>query len=283
MSDLDAVATALRPNTKLALARNAHQSAAQAGRHRAIASCARSRAGPARKSSSSTTRSRRLFPAAARPRRRRRRPLDDEVHRRPQRRDRRGRGHQRTDAARRDQVPSKRRRRRSRSARRLADDARRQNARDPDARARAQRASGRRVSATHRGVAQVYYPGACVAPAARTRQTANERLRRDGFVRARGTTKRARSTSPTGCDYFSLAESFGGVESLIWHPARMTHGSIPKEDRERRGVTDGLLRLSVGIEDVEDLIDDLRTRSRRRRLALTVNASLRFGCDPSSG
>ena len=59
--------------------------------------------------------------------------------------------------------------------------------------------------------------------------------------------------------YFSLAESLGGVESLICHPARMTHGSIPKEERERRGVTDGLLRLSVGIEDVEDLLDDLRS------------------------
>src|SRR5580658_5866253 len=59
--------------------------------------------------------------------------------------------------------------------------------------------------------------------------------------------------------YFSLAESLGGVESLICHPARMTHGSIPKEDRERRGVTDGLLRLSVGIEDIEDLLDDLRS------------------------
>jgi cystathionine beta-lyase/cystathionine gamma-synthase len=59
--------------------------------------------------------------------------------------------------------------------------------------------------------------------------------------------------------YFSLAESLGGVESLICHPARMTHGSIPKEDRERRGVTDGLLRLSVGIEDIEDLLDDLKS------------------------
>lgn len=57
--------------------------------------------------------------------------------------------------------------------------------------------------------------------------------------------------------YFSLAESLGGVESLICHPARMTHGSIPKEDRERRGITDGLLRLSVGIEDVDDLLNDL--------------------------
>ena len=59
--------------------------------------------------------------------------------------------------------------------------------------------------------------------------------------------------------YFALAESLGGVESLICHPARMTHGSIPKEHREARGVTDGLLRLSVGIEDVDDLVDDLRS------------------------
>ncbi|GAC1500224.1 MAG: cystathionine gamma-synthase [Vulcanimicrobiaceae bacterium] len=57
--------------------------------------------------------------------------------------------------------------------------------------------------------------------------------------------------------YFSLAESLGGVESLICHPARMTHGSIPQEQRDARGVTDGLLRLSVGIEDIEDLIEDL--------------------------
>jgi cystathionine gamma-lyase len=58
--------------------------------------------------------------------------------------------------------------------------------------------------------------------------------------------------------YFSLAESLGGVESLISHPGRMTHGSIPAADRQRRGIGDGLLRLSVGIEDVSDLLDDLR-------------------------
>jgi cystathionine beta-lyase/cystathionine gamma-synthase len=58
--------------------------------------------------------------------------------------------------------------------------------------------------------------------------------------------------------YFSLAESLGGVESLITHPGRMTHGSIPKADREQRGISDGLLRLSVGIEDAADLIEDLR-------------------------
>lgn len=57
---------------------------------------------------------------------------------------------------------------------------------------------------------------------------------------------------------FSLAESLGGVESLINHPATMTHASIPKEERERVGVVDNLLRLSVGVEDVEDLIEDLK-------------------------
>lgn len=56
---------------------------------------------------------------------------------------------------------------------------------------------------------------------------------------------------------FSLAESLGGVESLINHPATMTHASIPKAEREKSGVVDNLLRLSVGVEDVEDLIADL--------------------------
>ncbi|MBL7752672.1 MAG: cystathionine gamma-synthase [Chitinophagaceae bacterium] len=57
---------------------------------------------------------------------------------------------------------------------------------------------------------------------------------------------------------FSLAESLGGVESLINHPASMTHASIPREERIKNGLNDGLIRLSVGIEDAEDLIEDLR-------------------------
>ncbi len=57
---------------------------------------------------------------------------------------------------------------------------------------------------------------------------------------------------------FALAESLGGVESLINHPASMTHASIPKEERLKNGLTDSLIRLSVGIEDVEDLIEDLK-------------------------
>ena len=57
--------------------------------------------------------------------------------------------------------------------------------------------------------------------------------------------------------YFSLAESLGGVESLIGHPATMTHASIPREERVANGLTDSLIRLSVGIEDVNDLVADL--------------------------
>jgi cystathionine beta-lyase/cystathionine gamma-synthase len=57
---------------------------------------------------------------------------------------------------------------------------------------------------------------------------------------------------------FALAESLGGVESLINHPALMTHASIPREERIRNGLSDSLIRLSVGIEDVDDLIDDLK-------------------------
>jgi cystathionine gamma-lyase len=61
---------------------------------------------------------------------------------------------------------------------------------------------------------------------------------------------------------FACAESLGGVESLIEHPAIMTHASIPKENREKLGITDGLVRLSVGIEDADDLIEDLEQAFR---------------------
>ncbi len=57
--------------------------------------------------------------------------------------------------------------------------------------------------------------------------------------------------------YFTLAESLGGVESLIGHPASMTHAAIPKDEREKTGVVDSLIRLSVGVEDIEDLVADL--------------------------
>jgi cystathionine gamma-lyase len=108
----------------------------------------------------------------------------------------------------------------------------------------------------HDEVARVYYPGLPSHP-----QHALAKRQMSGFggmvsVLLTGPPERALRFA-AALEYFSLAESLGGVESLVCHPARMTHGSIPKEDRERRGVTDGLLRLSVGIEDEDDLIDDL--------------------------
>ena len=110
---------------------------------------------------------------------------------------------------------------------------------------------------THSEVTKVYYPGLASHP---QHELAKRQMSGFGgmvsFV-LEGPEARALDFAHR-LEYFSLAESLGGVESLICHPARMTHGSIPYEDRQRRGVTDGLLRLSVGIEDVDDLIDDLR-------------------------
>ncbi len=71
-----------------------------------------------------------------------------------------------------------------------------------------------------------------------------------------GSLERARAVA-NGTRLFALAESLGGVESLIGHPASMTHASVPQAMREEMGLTDGLIRLSVGIEDTEDLIADL--------------------------
>lgn len=58
-------------------------------------------------------------------------------------------------------------------------------------------------------------------------------------------------------EVFTLAESLGGVESLAGHPASMTHAAIPKPERMKIGITDSLIRLSVGVEDIDDLISDL--------------------------
>jgi cystathionine gamma-lyase len=106
-------------------------------------------------------------------------------------------------------------------------------------------------------VARVNYPGLRSHP---QRELAERQMSGFGGMLSfelRGPVQRALEFA-SRLQYFSLAESLGGVESLICHPGRMTHGSIPKVERERRGITDGLLRLSVGIEDVDDLLDDLR-------------------------
>jgi cystathionine gamma-synthase/cystathionine gamma-lyase len=111
--------------------------------------------------------------------------------------------------------------------------------------------------AAHEEVDRVYYPG---LPSHPQHELAKRQMSGFGGMVSftlKGPEQRAIDFA-NRMHFFSLAESLGGVESLICHPARMTHGSIPKEEREKRGVTDGLLRLSVGIEDVDDLIDDLR-------------------------
>jgi cystathionine gamma-synthase len=68
-----------------------------------------------------------------------------------------------------------------------------------------------------------------------------------------------------GLKYFTLAESLGGVESLIAHPATMTHAAMTPEARAKAGISDGLLRLSVGIELTEDLVADLQAGLARAR------------------
>jgi cystathionine gamma-lyase len=105
---------------------------------------------------------------------------------------------------------------------------------------------------------RVYYPGLPDHPG---HAIAQRQMRDFGgmmSVRVRGG-KEAAMRLITRTKLFSLAESLGGVESLISHPATMTHASIPPEIRMQRGIDDGLVRLSVGIEDIEDLREDLRS------------------------
>jgi cystathionine gamma-lyase len=109
---------------------------------------------------------------------------------------------------------------------------------------------------SHPEVERVYYPGLSDHP---NHGVAAQQMRDFGgmiSVRLKGGAKSAAHMLER-TRLFSLAESLGGVESLISHPASMTHASIPPEIRTARGVDDGLVRLSVGIENVEDLRDDL--------------------------
>ena len=92
--------------------------------------------------------------------------------------------------------------------------------------------------------------------ATRIGPAANGRLWRHGDGRARRRARAIRQGSGR-CRLFTLAESLGGVESLIEHPALMTHALLPAERRAALGIEDGLVRLSVGVENLDDLIDDL--------------------------
>jgi cystathionine gamma-lyase len=109
---------------------------------------------------------------------------------------------------------------------------------------------------SHPQVERVVYPGLKSHP---QYGVANRQMRAGGGMISmviKGGLSASRKFLETVC-VFSLAESLGGVESLIEHPAIMTHASIPKEVREKSGIDDGLIRLSVGIEDIQDLRADL--------------------------
>ncbi len=109
----------------------------------------------------------------------------------------------------------------------------------------------------HPSVSKVYYPGFTSHP---NHETAKKQMRDFGAMVSFDLVENnfeAAKRILSGTNLFSLAESLGGVESLIGHPASMTHASIPKEERLKVGLTDSLIRLSVGIEDVDDLIEDL--------------------------
>lgn len=108
----------------------------------------------------------------------------------------------------------------------------------------------------HPEVAKVHYPGLPTHPGYEL-----AKAQMSGFggmisIELKGDMERAKRMI-SSCRIFALAESLGGVESLIGHPASMTHGSIPREERLKAGLSDGLVRLSVGIEDVADLTADL--------------------------
>lgn len=114
----------------------------------------------------------------------------------------------------------------------------------------------------HPDVAKVYWPGFEDHP---NHLIAKKQMRGFGGMisfelkdDSAETTRRVLSST----NVFALAESLGGVESLINHPASMTHASIPREERIKNGLTDALIRLSVGIEDAEDLIEDLQQAIR---------------------
>jgi len=106
-------------------------------------------------------------------------------------------------------------------------------------------------------VANVYYPGLETHP---RHKVAKRQMRDFGAMVSfdlKNDTLEAATQVMQNTHYFTLAESLGGVESLIGHPASMTHASVPRAQRLSVGLTDSLIRLSVGIEDVEDLVSDL--------------------------
>lgn len=116
-----------------------------------------------------------------------------------------------------------------------------------------------KVLETHEAVAEVFYPGLSTHP---NHDIAARQQRLFGGVvsfRLKNDTEQAARTFAASCKLFKLAESLGGVKSLLCHPATMTHKSIPVEKRLENGITDSLIRLSCGIEADVDLVQDVKT------------------------
>jgi cystathionine beta-lyase/cystathionine gamma-synthase len=108
----------------------------------------------------------------------------------------------------------------------------------------------------HPAIERVFYPG---LPSHPDYELASEQMRGSSgmvSIRIRGGIAEVKAFLAK-LRLFTLAESLGGIESLVSYPAQMTHASIPREERLRRGITENLVRLSVGIEDVDDLLEDL--------------------------
>jgi cystathionine beta-lyase len=140
-------------------------------------------------------------------------------------------------------------------------------------------ASARAIAAfleQHPAVDKVYYPGLVKHPG---HDIAAAQAKGFGGIVSfslKQDTQEAATAFVTSTDLFKLAESLGGIKSLVSHPATMTHKTIPAEKRKAAGVTDSLIRLSTGLEDTEDLIADLRQALDRLPVAGKVRKDVKL-------
>jgi len=123
---------------------------------------------------------------------------------------------------------------------------------------RAHNENGQRIAEwleEHAAIERVYYPG---LPSHPQHKLAKRQMSGfTGMISVETGSREKAKRMVERVKVFSLAESLGGVESLIGHPAMMTHAAVPEHTRTAMGLSDGLVRLSCGVEDVEDLIEDL--------------------------
>lgn len=130
----------------------------------------------------------------------------------------------------------------------------------------------------HPAVDKVYYPGLPTHP---NHAIAKKQSKGFGGIVSftlKNDTEQAATAFVTNTQLFKLAESLGGIKSLTSHPATMTHKTIPAEKRQAAGVTDSLIRLSVGLEDVEDLLHDLQQALDKSTVQITVSENQAVPC-----